>query len=124
MTISAIIFQRSFTLHRATGVIDVYFPYAKCGENADWSLDEDTGVLTISGTGSISGIILKWKSDYIKKVVIEDGITQIDGLSFSGFKNLTDVIIPDSVTSIGGNAFEGTPWLEAKTKRKSDGYCQ
>lgn len=112
--VSAIIFQRSFTSKRATGVIDVYFPYAKCGENADWSLDEDTGVLTISGTGSISATTLQWKSDYIKKVVIEDGITQIDGLSFAGFKNLTEVIIPDSVTSIGGNAFEGTPWLKAR----------
>lgn len=103
--VSAIIFQRSFTSHRATGVIDVYFPYAKCGENADWSLDEDTGVLTISGTGSISATTLQWKSDYIKKVVIEDGITQIDGLSFAGFKNLTEVIIPDSVSSIGIDVF-------------------
>lgn len=52
----------------------------KCGENTTYRLDTGTGVLTISGTGSISpqeGSSLSPWFDYvqsIRKVVVEDGV--------------------------------------------------
>ena len=50
-----------------------------------------------------------WYSDRdkIKKVIIEDGVTNIGNDAFTGSSNLTSVEIPNSVTSIGDGAFYG-----------------
>ncbi len=81
-----------------------------CGENLTWALD-DEGILTISGNGDMQNYYLEktpWSSyyDYIKKVIIEDGVTSIGDRAFS-FLDLTSIAIPDSVTSIGYDAFTG-----------------
>ena len=41
----------------------------------------------------------------VKKVIIEDGVTEIGEWAFSHCTNLTNITIPNSVTSIGGCAF-------------------
>jgi len=48
-----------------------------------------------------------WETDKanVKKVIIEDGITNIGAYMFSGYSNLTDVFITKSVTSVGEGAF-------------------
>ncbi|MDD6394679.1 MAG: leucine-rich repeat domain-containing protein [Firmicutes bacterium] len=77
-----------------------------CGDNAVWVLD-DTGTLTISGSGAITSS--PWRSQYklsIKTVVINSGITKIANYSFWGCTNLTSVSLPDTVTEIGQRAFE------------------
>ncbi len=82
-----------------------------CGDNLTWSLDTDTGVLTISGTGamknysSYSSVPWYTYSSYIKTVVLPDGITSIGDWAFYYCTSLTSVTIPDSVTSIGNYAF-------------------
>ena len=53
--------------------------------------------------------------DKIKKVVIENGVTNIGEYAFSGSKGLTSVIIPNSVTSIGRDAFYDCPGLTSIT---------
>ena len=111
-----------------------------CGENLTWTLDTETGVLTISGTGEMSfygysGESAPWYSylDLIKSVIICDGVTSIgdnafrncatltsvtitDSVeiisygAFSGCTALTSIVIPDSVTSIGAYAFYDTAY--------------
>lgn len=81
----------------------------KYGENIEWSFDGD-GTLTISGTGSISGKTFDypWKtySGSVKKLVINEGITEVGYASFETFFYLEKVTLPESVTIIGPSAFQ------------------
>jgi hypothetical protein len=76
-----------------------------CGSSLTWTLID--GVLTISGTGAMTNwsqsADVSWypvRSD-IKSVVIEEGVTSIGDLAFSGCSNMATITIPSSVTSIG-----------------------
>ena len=89
--------------------------------NCNWNVDENTGVLNISGNGDMDeyqwGGYAPW-SDYssvIKSIVIEDGVTSIGSGAFYNFSNLTSVTIPDSVTFIGASAFSGCSSLKSIT---------
>ncbi len=80
-----------------------------CGENLTWTLD-DTGLLTISGTGDMLDYDVGegrwfpyWES--ITAVVIEEGVTSIGTQAFAGCSNLVSAAIPESVTKIGEKAF-------------------
>ncbi|MCD8133831.1 MAG: leucine-rich repeat domain-containing protein [Clostridiales bacterium] len=82
-----------------------------CGENVTWTLDTETGVLTISGTGemedydSISDTPWYSLRGAITTVMIADGVTSIGECAFEDCDNLVSVIISDSVISIGDWAF-------------------
>ena len=73
-----------------------------------WSLSDD-GTLTISGTNmpdyEYHGAPWYSKLEKIKKVVINDGVTNIGARAFYNCSGLTSITIPNSVTSIGGAAF-------------------
>ena len=91
-------------------------PYSgKCGLNLTWTLDDD-GTLIISGTGEMYRY--SWSSspfysnDYIKKVVIEEGVSNIGDFAFIYCDNLAEITIPDSVESIGERAFSGCQALK------------
>ena len=82
------------------------------------------GVLTFSGTGVIGDYagnnpVQSWGSNnqyqYVTSVVIENGVTSIGTLAFSGFPNLTEVAIPSSVTDIGYAAFVNCSSLTSVT---------
>ncbi len=80
-----------------------------CGTNLTWNLN-DTGTLTISGTGAMSNFSAEtapWygSRSYIKKVIIEADTTTIGNYAFYSCYNMTDITISDSVTSIGNYAF-------------------
>ena len=82
----------------------------KCGDNVTYSLDTETGVLTISGTGDMDDYSFDNNSPFdrnsnIKSVIIENSVTRIGNYAFSWCESLTSVTIPDSVTSIGYKAF-------------------
>ena len=73
-----------------------------------WELSAD-GTLTISGT-SMTDYEPKSTPWYdnrhkIKKVVIEDGVTNIGINAFDGCTGLSSIEIPNSVTRIGFQAF-------------------
>lgn len=76
------------------------------GETSTWTLDSE-GTLTISGTGTESwsenGYGFEAYKDHIKKLVVEEGITQITG--FDGCVNLTEMELPESLIRIEWNAF-------------------
>jgi len=101
--------------------------FGDCGDSATWSLS-DSGVLTISGSGSISDYIYSGASlwpfvkapwrDYaskITKIVINPGITSIGENAFCCLTNVTSVSIPNTVTSIGQAAFADNTRLETIT---------
>ena len=57
-----------------------------------------------------------YQSNYVlKKVVISEGITRIEGMAFMECEALTSISVPKSVVSIGSYAFggEGKPWYES-----------
>ena len=81
----------------------------KCGDNLTWSLDTETGVLSITGTGEMEDYDdAPWDSysDSIETVNIADTVTSIGNCAFCDCYSLTEITIPDSVTSIGNYAFE------------------
>ncbi len=78
--------------------------------NISWSLDTQTGTLTLSGSGTMNNYPYSYTPWYsynkiITSAVIEDGITSIGNYAFYGCTALTNVTIPDSVTSIGNYTF-------------------
>ena len=75
-----------------------------------WKLDEE-GTMTITGSGEWE--LFGWSKykDQVKKVVIEEGITNIPIVEFRGLPNLTTVEIAGSVKVIGERAFEDCPAL-------------
>ena len=85
-----------------------------------WMLD-NSGTLTISGTGAMAGYEndenRPWnnKTDSITSVVIGSGVTNIGDNTFPWCTNLTSVTIPVSVTTIGENAFNGCSQLGSVT---------
>ncbi len=99
-------------------------------ESVAWSLD-DSGVLTISGTGDMADYDFDYDFDFgawqgqkapwdayaavITSVIIESGVTSIGEQAFKGCTQLTSVTIPDRVTSIGEQAFSSCTNLTSVT---------
>ncbi len=82
----------------------------KCGNNVSYTLNTDTGVLTITGTGDMNNYAFQgtpWYSniDYIKTVKISQGVTSIGEGAFENCSNLICITIPDGITNIGSYAF-------------------
>ena len=92
-----------------------------------WELSDD-GTLTILGTDmedyEYNNKTAPWHSQYykIKKVVIENGVTNIGKCAFWGCSELASVTIPQSVTSIGESAFCGCSSLSSVNIPNSVGW--
>ena len=80
-----------------------------CGEHLNYSLNTETGTLTITGTGAM----YDYDSDYapwddyresIATVTLSSGVTTIGKSAFMNMP-ITEIYFPESITSIGGNAF-------------------
>lgn len=92
-----------------------------CGENLTWRFEEDSGILTVSGTGDMFHYstqssdweeeVAPWTgfADQIRKVVIEEGVTSIGALTFYMCSNLQEITIADSVITI---AEASLPYME------------
>ena len=80
----------------------------KCGDNVTYTLDSN-GLLTISGSGDMFkfgiGDSPFWNNSDIKKVVIDEGVTNIGYEAFRACSNLASIKVSNSVTSIGDYAF-------------------
>ena len=93
-----------------------------CGDNLTWTLDEG-GTLTLSGTGCISNIgtgstiVWPWEAHFsdIQKVVVGEGITEIENYAFEKAKNLKEVVLPSTLEQIGHYCFEGCQKLSELT---------
>lgn len=84
----------------------------KCGANAEWSFNESTGELTVSGTGAIYDYFPEespapWIS-YTPKITslkISEGITSIGSNAFIYLNYLESAALPESLEKIGDMAF-------------------
>lgn len=82
-----------------------------CGENLTWSIDVDTKVLTISGTGKMKDYsspgTAPWRkySTVIETLIVEDGVTHIGEYAFIYCSSIKTAIIGEGVQSIGKLAF-------------------
>lgn len=83
-----------------------------------WSLDKRTGVLKITGSGSMfdfSEDSSPWDEYevYITSVELPEGLTNISSYAFAHFSGITSVTIPGNVNSIDEGAFYGCELLES-----------
>lgn len=78
-----------------------------------YNLSED-GVLSFYGKGKLkrADYLLSIEKDYIKKIVIGEGITSLGKNSFTYFPNAKKVILPSSLKKIGENVFSYMSALE------------
>lgn len=77
------------------------------GGKFQYSLSEK-GVLKITGKGKLESVNFPREGiDFheAKRVVIDEGITEIEGLYFFVFRNVEELTLPDSLKTIGNNAF-------------------
>lgn len=84
-----------------------------CGETVNYSYDNATHTLTISGNGTMADYEYgqneaPWFSyaDEIQKIEIESGITSIGHFNFYKCSSFTSLSIPATVGYIGSSAFE------------------
>ncbi len=94
------------------------YPFTQnCGENGDnvtWSFDENSGVMTVSGSGRMMDHKGAWEryEDRITAVVVEDGVTGVGADTFSNMTYITKVTLPNSVRSIEYSSFENCTSLK------------
>ncbi len=93
-------------------------------KDLEWHFDEETKILTVSGTGSVPFSKNAWHQhgDKIEKVIICDGITAIETFAFAGLYNLKEVILPETLECISGGAFTWCFSLEKVNFPKSLKY--
>lgn len=82
------------------------------GDNLKWALDEENGVLTISGQGDMADYSensAPWaeKSSSITSVSIQQSVTGIGSGAFCFCAALSSVTLPDGLKRIGDGAFGG-----------------
>ncbi len=100
------------TLFLTISASAVIVKFGECGDNLSYELD-DSGTLTISGTGDMyDWVYLRydapWKSvsSKIIKVIINQGVTRIGNSAFESCGNIKTITLPEGITSIGDSAFE------------------
>lgn len=97
VTIDAIVYNIKVTDEEKSG---------QCGENLTWTLD-DSGNVTISGTGGMyenyGPTEWPWYPDRqsIKRIVIEEGVTNTGRGAFYAESNLTNIVLPSTLTDLG-----------------------
>lgn len=109
------LFAFLFALMAGTGIL--FAASGTCGDNLTWDLTN--GVLTISGTGSMTNWTgnphAPWYADRtsIQSVVINEGVASIGDAAFFNCTALSTVTVPQSITRVGDNVFVGCSALTA-----------
>jgi len=92
-----------------------------CGADAYWSFDEQSGTLTVTGTGTVQDyrdvdtlLERPWESlrTKIRHLVIGEGITRVGHEAFSSFDNLETLSLPSTLEEIGNFTFTFAPKLK------------
>lgn len=122
---SYVLTKHTYEAHRCTvcNHIEAGFEvFSGTTGSCTWSLDNETLILTISGTGAMEDyhaqITPPWGRN-IKSVVIEEGVTHIGAFAFNNCTALTSVTMGETLTSIGEQAFGKCAALSELTFGKS-----
>ncbi len=115
-----------FTLVPETDIINEEKPVTEhpkviiegsCGREISYYLDE-SGTLSIAGMGVMYNYNSKepapWHDyeDFIKTIIISEGVTKIGSQAFTGLKTVNSVTLPHSLDTIGSNSFFGCKSLK------------
>jgi len=95
------------------GAMDSYECYCWDPINGGW----ENGTKEHVACCMNSSCLCPWQSykTIIKAIQVEEGVTEIGGIAFSGCTNLTAVSLPSTLTTIGEGAFAGCSQLTAIT---------
>ena len=104
-TISVILFICVLGIHNVSHAIPTLEASGDLSETVSYTFDETTGLLTVSGTGTIPGHSFSVKPQ-IKKVIINPGITVIDYYAFNQCTNMTEISLPEGLETIEDYAFK------------------
>lgn len=98
----------------------------KCGQDAEWSFNDETGLLLIKGSGAMTDYsfpsdsnnparLSPWHelNEKITSICIEEGISHIGNSAFTGCTSLKSASLPDTMLSIGDNSFYGCTSIES-----------
>jgi len=94
--------------------------YQTEGGSGSWTYDDATNSLTITGTGKLPDLRLKWggeasRYEKVKTIIIGEGITSIDHYCFMNCVALESITIPSTVETIGDYVFYNCSSLESIT---------
>ncbi len=109
----------TFLLALTVGAGTLFAQSGNCGPSLTWKLA--SGVLTISGTGDMTSWTrstdVPWYSHRatIKSVVLEEGVTRVGSLAFSGYTNMTSISLPSTLTLIDSYSLYGCSGLTSLT---------
>lgn len=98
-------------------------PSGTWGDNITWELDPSTGVLTLTGSGSMKNEYTSTNYPWyayqtvIQAIVIGEGITSIgyqafDGKTATNYQNVTSITLPSTLKSLGQGCFRGMSGLK------------
>ena len=93
-----------------------------CGSTLSWSLDTESGLLSFSGSGSMSYSGNAPWYEYrtsVKNISLPEGVTSIQSSAFYGCSNLKEIEFPNSVTSIGSSTLYNCTSLRKVTFGKN-----
>ena len=85
----------------------------KCGNNVNYTLNTDKGLLNIIGTGPMedysSGGEAPWYpyQEYVKEIWLAKGITRIGNFAFWNCTKLPEIMIDETISEVGDYAFSG-----------------
>lgn len=90
-----------------------------CGANVNWSFDESTGELTISGSGAMADYNeaddAPWVNfkDKISKITVAEGVTTIGRYAFNSCTGVSEVTLPEGLTTVGFGSFDSCSSLKS-----------
>ena len=82
-----------------------------CGDALSWSLDNATGVLTVTGTGDMYDYSIETPAPWydqrgsITALSLPVGLSSIGNAAFCDCQSITGIVLPDSLESVGVHAF-------------------
>lgn len=90
------------------------------GNGMTWTLNSDTGCLTVTGRGVIPDYRFSdppwWEyKDSVRSIVLSEGITEVGEQAFEWCRNATSVTLPDSLIAIREYGFNNLRALPAIT---------
>ncbi len=104
---------------------NIHYNYGKisgsCGETLNWSFDEESKVLSITGSGEMDNLASfeeygwSYLKDEIEAVEFGNAAVSVGSNAFYGCPNLKEVCLSESIGTIGENAFADCPLLSLVT---------